>query len=468
MHRNDRNRRLFRARDWSGYVDDRITDSDVMGFALGIAVVVTYLTMMLGAVLATTDGGGLVAGLHHGLAVLAGVSLVGSFLLAIRESSHWRIQCLLGVAVGVMTIQGLVGGWLWWGAPTSVGTVHLALAMLLFAVTLYTIIWYRSLRTPTIAEAGEPRSSSDRDPTPRTSHTDGTNSRPSTLRVVRSYVSLMKPRLMWLLSLLAVAGIALAVLAGAAVSSVTLVATVAGGVLAVGASGTFNHVYERDRDNRMDRTADRPLVTDTITTGQATLFGVVLAVTGLAILWTWTTAMATFLTAIAILYYSVIYTIVLKPNTTWNIAIGGGAGALPAVIGWAAVTGGIGVPALVLAAIVVLWTPSHFYNLAIVYYDDYSAGDYPMLPLVSGVALTRRRIGYSLGISYLATTVLVSFVALDPGFVFLVTIGGILFLLVYLQQMASPSTRTTYRTFHASNAFLGLLLVALIAQAIVA
>lgn len=441
-------------------------DIDALGLALGIAVVVTYLTMMLGAVLATTEGGQLVAGLHYGVAIVAGFSLVGSLLLARRESSHWRVQYSVGAGVVLITVQGFVGGWLRWGAPSFAELIHLALAMLLFGLTLYSIIWYRSVRTPTIAEPGEPVSSSDRDRKTRAGHTDGNNSRSSALEVINGYVSLMKPRLMWLLSLLAVAGIGLALLAGEAVSSVTVVATVAGGVLAVGASGTFNHVYERDRDNRMDRTADRPIVTGTIPTFHASCFGAVLALTGLTILWTWTTPMATILTIIAIIYYSVIYTVVLKPNTPWNIAIGGGSGALPAVIGWAAVTGSIGLPALLLAAIVVLWTPSHFYNLAIVYYDDYAAGDYAMLPLVSGVGLTRRRIGYSLGISYLATTVLVVYVTLDPGFVVLVTVGGILFLLVYLRQLAIPTRRTTYQTFHASNGFLGLLLLAIIGQAI--
>jgi len=190
-----------------------------------------------------------------------------------------------------------------------------------------------------------------------------------------TYLELTKPRLMWLLCLLALAGMGLAVATGAELDGVTVVATtLGGGVLAIGASGTFNHVYERDRDRKMRRTADRPIATDRVGVRRATGFGVALVIASMAVLVAFVNVLTAALTVAAIVYYAYVYTVLLKPTTRWNTVIGGGSGALPALIGYAAVTGTVGLPAVLLALVVCCWTPAHFYNLAIAHREGLRAG----------------------------------------------------------------------------------------------
>ena len=160
-------------------------------------------------------------------------------------------------------------------------------------------------------------------------------------------------------------------------------ATLIGGTLAAGASNAFNMVIEADTDKLMARTSKRPLVTGSVTRTQAIIFACILTVLSLLIFEIFTTELATLLTALAIFYYVVIYTIILKPNTSQNIVWGGAAGCMPVLIGWAAVTGSLTLVPVAFFLVVFFWTPPHFWALAIKYKDDYSAAGIPMLPSVS-------------------------------------------------------------------------------------
>lgn len=286
-------------------------------------------------------------------------------------------------------------------------------------------------------------------------------------RTVDAYLSLTKPRLMWLLCLLALAGMGLATTAGGVLTGGAVVATLTGGVLAIGASGTFNHVYERDRDRKMDRTADRPIATDRVPPGRATLFGIVLAGLSMATLFVFVNALAAVLTAVAIVYYSVVYTAILKPNTQWNTVIGGGAGALPAVIGYTAVTGRIGLPGLVLALVVFCWTPAHFYNLAIAHRDDYERASYPMLPVVRGVPVTRRRILFWLGLTLLTSLWLGVLADLGALYALAATILGGVFIWSIVRQYRLDTAPAAFRSFHASNLYLGGVLAVVLVETLV-
>jgi protoheme IX farnesyltransferase len=245
----------------------------------------------------------------------------------------------------------------------------------------------------------------------------------------------------------------------------TAAATLAGGVLAIGASGTFNHVLERDVDRRMQRTSDRPLATDEVGVRRATAFGVVLTVASLAVFAS-INPLAAGLGLTAILFYSVVYTLLLKPNTVQNTVIGGAAGALPALIGWAAVTGSIGLPGLLLAAVIFLWTPAHFYNLALAYREDYERGGFPMLPVVRGEAVTRRHILWYLGAT-LSGAVLLGAVT-DLGIVYAATsvLLGTVFLWAVVRLHRERTADAAFRAFHASNAYLGALLLAVVVDGI--
>jgi protoheme IX farnesyltransferase len=268
---------------------------------------------------------------------------------------------------------------------------------------------------------------------------------------------------MWLLCLVAAAGMALA--AGPDLATQTVLYTLGGGVFAIGASGTFNHVLERDVDKRMSRTADRPVATEDIPPRNAVAFGGVLAVVSLGLFWQ-VNLLATALGLAAILFYSIVYTVVLKPNTVQNTVIGGFAGSLPALIGWAAVTGEIGLPGLVLAGVIFLWTPAHFYNLALAYKDDYARGGFPMMPVVRGEVVTRKHIVYYLGATLVAAGGMGTVGGLGPLYAATTATLGAVFLWAVVRLHREQTESAAFRAFHASNAYLGAVLVAVVIDAI--
>ena len=278
---------------------------------------------------------------------------------------------------------------------------------------------------------------------------------------------------MWLLCLLALAGMGLAVAAGAELDGVTVVATLAGGVLATGAAGTFNHVHERDRDRKMHRTADRPVATDQVGVRRATAFGITLVVVSMAVILTFVNVLTAALTAAAVVYYAYVYTVLLKPTTRWNTVIGGGSGALPALIGYAAVTGTVSLSAILLAVVVCCWTPAHFYNLAIAHREDYARADYPMLPVVAGVPTARRRILAWLGITLIAAVLLGTVTDFGILYALATTSLGALFVRSVVRQYdvdrqgSGDEQAAAYRSFHASNAYLGAILAAILVETLV-
>jgi protoheme IX farnesyltransferase len=201
------------------------------------------------------------------------------------------------------------------------------------------------------------------------------------VNLIRAYVDLMKLRVV---ELLIITTLPAMVLAQKGLPDFGLVAaTLIGGTLAAGASNAFNMVIEAETDKLMARTSKRPLVLGTVSKKNATVFASLLAILSLVIFELYTTHLATLLTALAIFYYVVIYTIILKPNTSQNIVWGGAAGCMPVLIGWAAVTGSLTLVPVAFFFVVFFWTPPHFWALAIKYKDDYSAAGIPMLPSVS-------------------------------------------------------------------------------------
>ena len=190
--------------------------------------------------------------------------------------------------------------------------------------------------------------------------------------------------------LLVITTVPAVVLAERGFPSLSLLAwTLVGGTLAAGSANAFNMVIESERDKLMKRTAKRPLVTGVVTRTQATIFATAIGALSLVIFYLFTTPLATLLTAIAIAYYVIIYTIALKPNTSQNIVWGGAAGCMPVLIGWAAVTNSLSLVPIAFFMVIFFWTPPHFWALAIKYKDDYSAAGIPMLPSVASQETTR-------------------------------------------------------------------------------
>jgi protoheme IX farnesyltransferase len=207
----------------------------------------------------------------------------------------------------------------------------------------------------------------------------------------RDYVTLTKPRIMSLLVLTSVCAMVAA--AHGAPGPLALVGLVLGGALACGGASTFNHVLDRDIDCLMGpRTASRPVAAGRIRPGHAVAFGLLLSVLSFADLAVLDNLLAAALALSGGLYYVVIYTLWLKRTTTQNIVIGGAAGAIPPLTGWAAAQGHLGLGALLLFAIVFLWTPPHFWALALLIKPGYAAAEVPMLPVVHGDRVTARRV----------------------------------------------------------------------------
>jgi protoheme IX farnesyltransferase len=278
-------------------------------------------------------------------------------------------------------------------------------------------------------------------------------------RTIRSYVRLTKPRVV---ELLLVTTIPAMVLAAGGVPSIDLVAAVlVGGALAAGGANTVNCWIERERDQVMRRTCNRPLPSGEIRPTRALAFGIGLEVMAFALLWATAGLLAASLAIAATLFYVFVYTIWLKPRSTQNIVIGGAAGAVPVLVGWAAVTGHLAAPAWALFAVVFFWTPPHFWALALRYHDDYAAAGIPMLPVVKGrVVATRQIVGYS--VIVLACTLALPFLTtMGPLYVLAASVLGVGLILEALRLRRDPTSDRAIRLFTFSNTYLALLFAAI-------
>ena len=202
----------------------------------------------------------------------------------------------------------------------------------------------------------------------------------------RDYVTLTKPKVISLLLLTTVGAMFIA--AQGFPGWVPLLGALVGGYMSAGAAGVFNMIYDRDIDQRMKRTAKRPTVTQVVPTRDALVFGIALTVLSFVILTATTTVLAALLSWAGIAFYVIVYTIWLKRTTWQNIVIGGAAGAIPPLVGWAAVTGDLSFLAWCLFTLIFVWTPVHFWALALMIKDDYQAVGVPMAPSVIGERAT--------------------------------------------------------------------------------
>jgi heme o synthase len=279
---------------------------------------------------------------------------------------------------------------------------------------------------------------------------------------VPDFVALMKPRVMVLTVFTALVGMALAPAHLDPGSGLTAVLAIAAGA---GAAGVLNMWYDADIDAVMARTARRPIPRGRISHLEALVFGLVLACAAIAVVAVATNILAAALLAFAIFFYAVVYTVWLKRRTPQNIVIGGVAGALPPVIGWAAATGYIGVEPLIMFLIIFLWTPPHFWALAINRADEYARVGVPMLPVAVGRAATSRQI-----LIYSALLVAISVLPCAVGFagtlygVVAITCGAILMILAWrLRRSKGTDRQGARRLFGFSILYLFMLFAALLA-----
>ena len=282
---------------------------------------------------------------------------------------------------------------------------------------------------------------------------------------ILGYVRLTKPRIV---GLLVVTTIPAMMLAEQGMPSLWLVlATVLGGSIVAGGANAMNMYFDRDLDELMLRTRDRPVPSGQVEPEKAALFGLVLAAGGFVFLQWSVNLLAASLTLSAFAFYVLVYTLLLKRTTPLNIVIGGAAGAMPPVVGWAAVTGEIAVPALILFAIVTVWTPPHFWALSLNYSSDYKRAGVPMLPVVSGPEETKRQILlYSIGL--VAVSLLLAIWG-DAGLIYLAAAAplGVGFLYFAFRLLGSTSAGASSDLFRYSIVYLALLFGAIALDALV-
>jgi protoheme IX farnesyltransferase len=326
---------------------------------------------------------------------------------------------------------------------------HLAVGAALWGASVWLWLSARRLRT---SEVALPARADDRAPGP--------------IDTARAYVALTKPRI---IELLLVTTVPTMVLAERGVPPLGLMAAVVvGGTLAAGGANAINMYIDRDIDDVMHRTRHRPLPRHAVAPRNALWFGAVLSVSAFAWLTVTVNLLSALLAASAIGFYVFVYTLWLKRTTPHNIVIGGAAGCVPVLVAWAAVTGEVGLPAVVLFAIVFYWTPPHFWALALRYRGDYAAANVPMLPVVRGEAETARQI-----VLYAIALIAVSLLLLPAagmGWVYFVAavLLGAMFLFRALRLRADAADgRAAISLFRYSISYLTLLFAAVAIDALV-
>jgi protoheme IX farnesyltransferase len=286
--------------------------------------------------------------------------------------------------------------------------------------------------------------------------------------VLRGLVALTKPRI---IELLLVTTVPVMLLAQRGVPSIKLIlVTLVGGTLAAGSANTINCYIDRDIDAVMNRTKRRPLVVNgrgTIKPAEALAWGVLLGAGATLLLGLMANWLAAALADTAILFYIFVYTLLLKRRSPSNIVIGGAAGCFPVLVGWAAVTGTVSAPALILFAVIFLWTPPHFWALAMKFRKDYAAANVPMLPVVASPMVVARKI---LWYSY---AMVAATLALAPwaGWIYGVAAAGLGGWFLAEAHRLNARTQTTakpapMRLFHLSIAYLTLLFTAVAVAAL--
>jgi protoheme IX farnesyltransferase len=428
--------------------------------------------------------------LHRWVAVVVGLIVVGIAVVAWRtQRTHRPIVALAALAGILFPIQAVIGGLqVLTRLDAWTQTLHLALGAGIWAAMAgLVVVSYYTART-TVARGvsgagagiGVSGGGVGRDPSavPGTASSGASAASGASASAqhtvgdtVRAYVALTKPRI---IELLLVTTVPAMVLAAHGIPRLDLIFwTLLGGSLAAGSANAINCYLDRDIDLLMARTRRRPLPAHEVEPERAVVFGLTLGVVAFAVLAFFVNLLAAFLAMLAIAFYVIVYTMLMKRTTPQNIVIGGAAGALPPVIGWAAVTGDVGLPALILFALVFYWTPPHFWALSLRIAKDYAAAGVPMLPVVKGVPETTRQIGlYTI---LLVAISLVLFAVARMGLIYLaaaVVLGAIFLWQAYRlwRVGTSPEASTTgaIRLYKYSITYLSLLFLAVAVDAIVA
>jgi heme o synthase len=285
------------------------------------------------------------------------------------------------------------------------------------------------------------------------------------VKTLADYFELAKPRIIVLLLITTAAAM---VMAARGLPPLALVFwTLLGGALAAASAGALNCVFDADIDQVMRRTMARPIPQGRISPVQATIYAVILGVAAFAILYLLVNPLAAWLSLAGNVFYVGIYTMWLKRTTPLNIVIGGAAGAVPPLVGWAAVTGHIGGPALGLFALIFLWTPPHFWSLALMTETDYDKAHVPMMPNVAGEERTKREIIYYTILLVAASLLLYPLHVMGALYTAAAAVLGAIFLYDTIRTWKDTGTLWARRTFKFSLLYLALMCLVMVIDRII-
>jgi protoheme IX farnesyltransferase len=386
---------------------------------------------------------------HRLLTLVATLSVFGLLITAWRRQRSQEVMLSAATSVAVLFLgQVLIGALkVMRGSPLDLVGLHAADTVGLWAALIVLVISTGLAGRSSLEEetdSGEPISVRQR---------------------LGDLLVLTKPVIVLLLLVTTYAGM---VVGAKAIPSLALTFwTLLGGALAAGGSSAINQYIDRDLDRQMQRTAKRPLAAGRMTPAEGLAFAIGLCLAAFFVMAGFVNLLAAVLSLAGMVYYVLIYSIFLKKATVQNIVIGGGAGAIPPMVGWAAATGSLGMPALFLFAIVFLWTPPHFWALALVRRKDYARAGVPMLPVVKGEQVTRQQI-------FIYTLELVGMTLLMPifhmaGSLFLIlaiALGGILIYSAW-RVLRKGGNKTAYTMYRFSSMYLLFIFVALMLDALI-
>jgi protoheme IX farnesyltransferase len=387
--------------------------------------------------------------LHRGIAAVIGLLIIVSLVSVLaRHRRQPAVRATVALTLAALAFQVAVGA--------AVVTLRLPAALRGLHLALASAVWAGTVVLAVIASRLSPHPA-----LPQRGRGMDIVRRPAR-DVVLDYVSLAKPRIIPLLLITALGGMMMAERGWPSTGLVVL--TLLGGALAAAGAGAINCWIDRDIDGEMLRTRRRPLPDGRIAPGHGLLFGIVLGLMAFVLLAFWVNVLAATLAITGLLFYVFVYTLWLKRSTVQNIVIGGAAGAIPPVVGWAAVTHRIDLTAVYLFAVIFLWTPPHFWALALRLRGDYARAKVPMLPVVHGEAAARRQIlGYTLVLVAVTLAVVLTGVL---GSIYLVgaSLLGAGFIALAIVNLLARRQRWSRMLFDYSIAYLGLLFAVMVAD----
>ncbi len=387
--------------------------------------------------------------LHRFVAAVVAVLIVATAAVAYRtQPLRPHLLAAAVIAVALLVLQIVLGALnVELRLATAVTTAHLATAAALFAALVVLVVL--ADRAPTVEPV-------------RPAHIEGGPSRPPRSGRLLDYISLTKPRIIVLLLIVALASMLIA--APGRLSLWIILFTLLGGALSAGSANAVNCLLDRDIDALMHRTRRRPLPALRMEPPFAFAFATVLGVLAFVVLAVLVNLLSAVLAMGALFFYVVVYTVWLKRATPQNIVIGGAAGAMPPLIGWAAATGRVELPAFILFLIVFLWTPPHFWALALYRREDYARAGIPMLPVVAGEEETRRQIVLYSALLVAATLLLYPLGAMGRLYAVCALVLGAGFLALALQVRRQRTVAAAVRLFGYSLLYLALLFGAMAAD----